>query len=1237
MNYVALLLATGCTSAEPIDTSWHQDAHYRWRDLAVASGGQAGFTLLTSQSTGLTHRNDVDDAHAMLNRNLLIGAGGAIGDVDGDGRPDVFLASVERRAALYRNDGNFRFTDVTASSGIVTEAVATTGAVFADVDGDRDLDLVVGSLGGPLMLWSNDGKGHFTDATAASGLTGGYAATTLTLADVDGNGTLDLYVATYKKRNALDAFPPQARAFDQVVKKIDGRYVVVDPWKAEYRIDERPDLGGIVRSQRADVDLFFLNDGHGRFTRVPIVGPRFLGEDGTPLAAEPDFFTLAARFYDVNGDGAPDLYVCNDFEDPDQFWLNDGKGNFRLVSPFAVRETSNTCMSVDFADVNRDGHTDLFTTDMLSPTLEARQRQIPTHTPLPKRVGLTPDRGQWMRNTLQLSRGDGTWAQVADFADVSATDWSWGAAFLDVDLDGFEDLLVVNGHRWDIRDADTFERIRNSFPRVPWNLEQGEFPRLAAKSVALRNNGDVSFRDVSREWGFGVDDAISQGIALGDLDGDGDLDVLVTRLSAPSVVYRNESNAPRVAVRLKGATPNGRAVGAVVTVRASSLPAQSREVTVGGYYLSGSDTELAFATGKDSLVTIDVRWRDGRRSALRAVRSNRLYEIDEAGALGAGASSTVPPVPPGAPVPANSVPPLFENATALLGGHSHVDSLYDDYRRQPLLPNRFSQLGPGVSWIDGDGDGREDLVVGTGRGGALAVLRNTGTRFALLPGPSAPAQWDLTTILPVPDGKGGTMLLAGQSSYESLSPQEALGVPSVLGYPLRGGAPLTPVSIALPESASVGPMALGDVNGDGRLDLFVGPRVIPGTWPFPAPSRLFLRSADGRLVADSANAKLLMSLGLLSAAIFADLDGDGWPELIAASEWGPVRVLRNERGRLTNVTREWGMSDRTSRWNGLAAGDFDGDGRLDLVATSWGLNLPYAASPQRPYQLVIGNFGTGGPGLVFARNDSLTGREMPQESFSRLGVVLPAVRERIATFTDYSKLTVDEVLGEAGKTFARVGATTFEHTLFLNRGGAFEARPLPRAAQIAPAFGVVVADFDGDGREDLFLAQNFSPTEIGTMRFDAGAGQILLGDGRGGFRALGVRESGISVLGDGRGAAAADYDADGRVDLAVAQNGAATTLWHNARGAVGVRVRVDAGSGNPLGVGVQMRVLAGDARGPVREVRAGSGYWSMDGAATVLALPRTASALWVRWPTGREQTVELTPGQRDVRLRAPQK
>jgi len=423
------------------------------------------------------------------------------------------------------------------------------------------------------------------------------------------------------------------------------------------------------------------------------------------------------------------------------------------------------------------------------------------------------------------------------------------------------------------------------------------------------------------------------------------------------------------------------------------------------------------------------------------------------------------------------------------------------------------------------------------------------------------------------------------------------------------------------------------VNGDGHLDLFVGARVIPGTWPFPAPSRLYLRDAEGRFIADTVNRKVMTALGLVSSALFTDLDGDGWPELVVAAEWGPVRVLHNDRGRYRDVTAEWGISGVTSRWNGLAAGDFDGDGRLDLVATSWGLNLPWSASAKRPYELVVGNFGASGPGLVFARVDSLTGREMPLESFSRLGVVLPSVRQRVASFADYAKLSVDEALGDVAKAAVRVGATTFEHTLFLNRGGRFEPRALPRAAQVAPAFGVVVADFDGDGREDLFLAQNFSLTEIGSMRFDAGAGQLLRGDGRGGFIADGVRASGISVLGDQRGAAAADYDGDGRVDLAVAQNGATTTLWHNNRALPGLRVHADAGPGNPLGVGVQLRVVVGTVLGPVREIRAGSGYWSMDGAVTVLALPAGATAVSVRWPQRREQLIPIVVGQRELRLR----
>ena len=1220
---VVPLVVSACTAK--VDTTWHDAPGYRWQSLPVSHREHSGFTLLKSGATGITHANLVDDAHALANRNLLIGAGVAIADVDGDGRPDIFLASVEQPAALYHNDGGMHFTDVTASSGIDTRGLATTCAAFADVDGDGSVDLVVGTLGGPIKLWLGDGKGHFRDATNESGLVGGYAATALTFADVDGDGDLDLYVGTYKVKNALDAYPPQARAFDKVVKKVDGKYVVADEWKKEYRVEDRPDLGGVMRSQRADPDLFFINDGKGHFTRTPISGARFIDADGKPLAEDPDYFTLAARFYDVNGDGAPDLYVCNDFEDPDQFWINDGHGNFRMAPWSALRQTSNTCMSVDFGDVNRDGVVDLFTADMLSPTAEGRLRQVPTNTALAKPVGFVNERAQWMRNALQLGRGDGSWAEIGEMAGVAATDWTWGSAFIDVDLDGYEDLVALNGHRWDVRDADTFDRIRNSFPRVAWNAEQKEFPRLAARSFVLRNRGDLTFADMSQAWGVGTEPAISQAIALADLDGDGALDIVATRLDEPAVIYHNEAGAPRIAIRLKGKPPNTRGIGAKVTVRASSLPTQTREMTAGGDYLSGSDAELSFATGKDSVVTIDVRWRDGQTSVIANAHPDRLYEIDETAA-------SAPVHPAGAPD--DTAPPLFEDASRLLGGHAHVDSLFDDFVRQPLLPNRFSQLGPGVSGEDVDGDGKEDLIVGTGRGGHHAVLHHDGRGFRDLQSGAPPARWDLTTVLPVPDRTGHTMLVAGQSNYESRSPAEALSVASVVSLPLTGATVGRPTTLAPPETASVGPLALADVNGDGRLDLFVGARVIPGAWPIPAASHLYLRTADGGWTEDTVNAALFSHLGLVSSAVFTDFDGDGKPDLVVAAEWGPIRLLHNDGGRFRDVTKDYQLSTRTSRWIGLAAGDFDGDGRMDLVATSWGRNTPWEATSQRPYELLVGDFGGAGTGLVFARRDSATGREMPLQPFTQISAAFPSIHDRIVTFANYSKASVDQILGPAATRAVRVGATSFDHILLLNRGDHFEVHTLPELAQAAPASGIVVGDFDGDGHEDIFLAQNFFPTEIETPRFDAGVGLLLLGDGKGGFRPLGVRESGISTPGDQRGAAASDYDGDGRLDIAVGQNGGPTRLWHNVKARPGVRVRVDGGPENPLGIGAQLRVIAGTSRGPAREIHGGNGFWSMDGATTVLARPQGADSIWIRWPGGREQTLPLVPA-REVTIKKP--
>jgi hypothetical protein len=1215
----ALLLAAAC--GRRVDTSWQTDNGYRSRALDVPHRGKPGFTAVDPDRTGISFVNTVSDSLLLQNRILAQGAGVCFADVDGDGRTDVFLARTEGANALYRNLGGWRFADITARAGVGAPDRYSTGCAFVDVDGDRDLDLIVTALGGPNALFRNDGTGQFTEQVAAAGLTSSAGSTTLALADVDGDGALDLFIVNYKSYTTLDRMSPQDRAFDHVVRQLGPRrYEVREPYRGEYKLVDRDDQGGITLVQRADPDFFYRNDGSGRFVREPIArNPRFTDEQGHPLPAEPEDFGLGAMFADLDGDGAPDLYVANDFEDPDQFWLNDGQGHFRLVPWFALRATSNSGMAVDVADVDRDGSPDLFEVDMLSRDTRRLKTQIPTHTALPKRPGLGEGRPQMQRNTLQLGRGDGTFAEAGRFAGVDASGWSWSTLFLDVDLDGWEDILIGTGHRWDVMDGDTQYRLRSRLQEMDWRRMLFEYPPLPLPNVALRNRGDLTFADVSEAWRFDLGPDISHGMATADLDGDGDLDVVINRLGKPAAMLKNDATAPRIAIRLRGTAPNTFGIGSRVKVLGGAVPLQQRELLAGGLYLSSAEPLLSFATGTAQAVTIEVDWRDGRRTVIEGARPNRLYEIDQSAAQ-------LPTRPPTNPAPA---PTLFQDITDQLGGHQHVEPYFDDYARQLLLPNAFSQLGPGVAWDDLDEDGREDLIVGAGRSGRLAWFRNEGQRLrpgaTRVPPPEAPG--DLTTILGWPGERGQRLVIAGVSSYEMTATAQALASPSVVLYaPLTGA--MTP--LVQGDSASVGPLAVADYDGDGHLDLFVGSRIIPGGYPFSPSSRLF-RTEGGRLVPDPANDPLLARIGMVSAALFTDIDGNGWPDLILAIEWGTIRIFLNDGGRFRPAPDLPGLSGVYSRWNGLATGDLDGDGRLDIVATSWGRNTDYRATPDRPLLLYSGLFGERGrPGIVLAQEDPRLKGDAPLASFSRLGMSLPGMMQRLRTFSAYADATVDQVLGPFAATAIRLGATTMDQTLFLNRGDRFEARPLPPAAQLAPAFYAGVADFNGDGKEDVFLSQNCFATEVTTPRYDAGRSLLLLGNGTGGLEALPGQRSGLMIYGEQRGAAYADFDADGRLDLAVSQNGTATRLFRNRGASPGLRVRLVGPPGNPTAVGTQLRLRYGDQGGPVREVQAGSGYWSQNGAVQVLGRAGQSSALWVRWPGGREQIVPLTPGQSEV-------
>jgi hypothetical protein len=1217
-----VLLAAGGCSSSTTDAAWHDADGYRWRTLDVPRGRTApGFTLLAPSKTGVSFSNTVSESLLVQNRTLADGAGVCLADVDADGRPDVFLARTESPSALYRNLGAWRFEEITTSAGVAAPDRFSTGCAFADVDGDGDQDLLLVSLGGPNALFLNDGKAHFTEQTAGLASTAG--STTLALADVDGDGDLDLYVANYKAYTMLDRMSPQERGFDAITRPVGHGYQVRDQYRREYRVVDRPDLGGFSLEQRADPDFFYRNDGTGHFVRESIAhNSHFTDEHGNELSAEPEDFGLAAMFADLNGDGAPDLYVVNDFEDPDRFWLNDGHGNFRLAPWYAIRATSNAGMGVAVGDMNRDGLPDLFEVDMLSRDSYRRKTQVPTHTPPAKQPGVGALRPQMQRNTLQLNRGDGTFAEVARFAGVSGSGWSWSTVFLDVDLDGWEDILIGTGHVWDVMDGDTQARLRRHLRQIDWRRILAEYPPLRLPNVAFRNRGDLTFEDVSKAWRFDIGEDISHGMALADLDGDGDLDVVINRLGQPAAVLRNDATAPRIAVRLRGAGRNTAGVGSRVRMLGGAVPRQDSEVIAGGLYLSSSDASLTFATGSAKSVTIQVDWRDGRRSVIDSALPNREYEI----------SPDVPPLRQERGSGGDDAPRtthgLFEDVSAQLAGHSHFEPYFDDYARQPLLPNAFSQLGPGVAWEDLDGDGWEDLAVGAGRTGTLATFYNRGGR--LRPGGAhvPPAPGDLTTILGWP--AGGHSVIAGVSTYEAAGTREARATPTVVAYS-PGTGKMTPLIGG--DTASVGPLALTDYDGDGDLDLFVGGRIYPAGYPLSPSSRLY-HTNDGQFTLDSANTSLLAKLGMVSAALFSDIDGDGDPDLLLAVEWGAIRVFLNDRGRFT-PTEFPGLSESHSRWNGLATGDLDGDGRLDIVATSWGRNTDYGATAARPLLLYVGFFtGRGRPDFLLGQDDPRIHGVAPLTTFDRLTEAFPGVTNRLRSFAAYADAGIDQVLGPAAPTAATLGATTMDQVLFLNRGSRFEARSLPAEAQWTPAFYAGVADFDGDGKEDLFLTQNFFATDIATPRYDAGRSLLLLGDGKGGLEPISGQRSGLVVYGEQRGAAYADFDGDGRLDLAVSQNGARTRLFHNVGAIPGLRVRILGPPGNPTGIGTQMRLRYGDAGGtgggPVREVQAGSGYWSQNGAVQVLGRSAEATALWIRWPGGREQLIPLRPEQQEL-------
>jgi hypothetical protein len=1069
------------------------------------------FKNLSSSKTGIDFVNTVteNDSINPLDLEFLYNGGGvAVGDFDNNGLADLYFTASTTSNKLYLNDDNFSFRDVTDVAKVAGEGRWANAASVVDINNDGWKDIYVCNTlkknpeARKNLLYINQGLNAdkipvFKEMSAEYNLADTSHSVHAAFFDYDNDGDLDVYLAT---------------------TRLAGRSAA--QFSSNYADTIKMDIDKLLRN---DWDSSLK---HPVFTDVSKqAGINDVG------------FALGLVVADLNKDGWKDVYVTNDFFSSDHAYINNGNGTFTNKAKTYFKHTSQNAMGVDIADINNDGLADVLSVDMNPEGNFRKKKNMGSNNYFLYQNMLYGEMDfQYVRNTLQLNQGssrnsndsigDPVFSDIAFYAGVAETDWSWNASMADFDNDGYRDIIITNGYPRDVTDHDfaAFRRVSASYVTKQELID--EIPQIKIPNYAFQNTGSLKFNNVTNEWGLDQP-SFSNGAVYADLDNDGDLDYVINNINEKALVYENtinskkEKNTNYLQVKFTGDSANRNGLGALAELHYDNGKMQVFENSPYRGYLSTVNDIAHFGLGKSSKIdSLIISWPDGKKQTIKNPPINALVNVNSKDASILAVTNLK-----------SENNSLFSEVTSQVGityKHSETDII--DFDKERLLPHKLSQYGPGIAAGDVDGNGLDDLILG---GNTLLpptfLFQQKDGKFIEKALPDPPG-----TDIRKPENMG--ILLFDAEGDNDLDLYLSSGsnefFPNTKNYQDRLFTNDGKGNFSLDENAlpinftSKSCVKAADFDKDGDLDLFVGGRILPGSYPLPVNSFIYRNDSKTGTVrftdVTRQAASPLINIGLVCDALWSDFDNDGLIDLIVTGEWMPLRFFKNTGGKLTDVTNSSGINSEKGWWNSIAGGDFDNDGDIDYIAGNLGENSFYRASKDYPVNVYAKDFDNNQSldaiTTLYLKDENNKLNEFTAQNRDDINSQLPALKKRFLTYKEFGKAEFKQIFSETERKGAlNLSATNFKSSFIKNVGnGKFEIYPLPWQAQIAPVYGIAVDDYNSDGMLDVALTGNDFGTEVSTGRYDAFNGLLLIGNGKGSFTPQTIMKSGFFVPGDAK-------------------------------------------------------------------------------------------------------------------------